>query len=234
MEKKSLKVEVWSDLLCPFCYIGKRRLEGALARFAHAGEVEVEWRAFELDPRAPAAYPGTVNDLLVRKYGMSPARAQAAHDDVTALAAKDGLDYRFDRTRPGNTLDGHRVVQMAKAVGKGDAMEERLMRAYFTEGASLADRAELARLAGEVGLDAAGVKAALEGDAEVDAVRADEREAAELGIRGVPAFVIGGTHLVSGAQSVDTIVKALEAAWDARPAATAGEGAACTDEACAS
>lgn len=233
MEKKSLKVEVWSDLLCPFCYIGKRRLEGALARFAHAAEVEVEWRAFELDPRAPASYPGTVNDLLVRKYGMSPARAQATHDDVTALAAKDGLDYRFDRAKPGNTVDGHRVVQMAKAVGKGDAMEERLMRAYFTEGVSLADRGELARLAGEVGLDAATVKAQLDEDTALDEVRADEREAAELGIRGVPAFVIGGTHLVSGAQSVETIVRALEAAWEARPRTETDAGAACGDEACA-
>lgn len=209
----SLIVDVWSDLVCPFCYIGKRRLEAALARFPRAGEVSVRWRAFELDARAPARYPGTTDDLLMGKYGMTQAQARAAHEDVTRLAAKDGLEYRFDRAAPGNTFDAHRAIAFARATGKADALTERLMRAYFTEGVCLSDRGALARLAGEVGLDGAALAAALEGDALADDVRADERAAAELGLRGVPAFVLGGTHLVSGAQSAHTILQALGAAF---------------------
>jgi len=209
----TLTVDVWSDLVCPFCYIGKRRLEAALARFPRAAEVSVRWRAFELDTRAPARYPGTTDDLLMRKYGMSREQARAAHENVTALAAKDGLEYRFDRAAPGNTFDAHRAIAFARTAGKADALTERLMRAYFTEGVCLSERRELARLAGEVGLDGPALAAALEGDALADDVRGDERAAAELGLRGVPAFVLGGTHLVSGAQSADTILGALSAAF---------------------
>lgn len=210
-------VEIWSDLVCPWCYIGKRRFEAALGRFEHADEVDVVWRAYELDPHAPA--DGSSIDLvqhLARKYGVGLEQATAMLDRVTEAAAGEGLEYRMDVARRGSSFDGHRLLHAAGLQGKQDEMGERLFRAYFTEGVQLADRDELRRLAAEVGVDAA----VLDDDTtHADAVRADEREAVELGVRGVPFFAFDRRYGVSGAQDPESMLTVLRRAWAEREAA---------------
>jgi predicted DsbA family dithiol-disulfide isomerase len=223
-----LRIDVWSDIVCPWCYIGKRRLEAALAGFPHRDEVEVVWRAFELDPSAPRERDRNVSyaSRLSKKYGTTLPEAQARIERVAALAAAEGLDFRFDRARAGNTFDANRVVHMAGEHGVQDAVKERLMRAYFTEGEPVGDRDTLARLAGEAGLDAEAVRAALAGDAYADGVRSDEREAAELGIGGVPFFVFAGRYAVSGAQPAELFASALAQTWDDLEAEAGGAAGA--------
>ena len=149
-----MHVEIWSDIACPWCYVGKRRFEAALAAFEHRDQVQVTWRSFELDPAAPAERPDSGAEHLAAKYGMSVEQATAMNRQMTGTAAGEGLDFRFDRQRGGNTFDAHRLVHFAAAHGRQDAMKERLMRAYFTEGELMSDRATLERLAAEVGLPA--------------------------------------------------------------------------------
>jgi predicted DsbA family dithiol-disulfide isomerase len=201
-----VKVEIWSDVVCPWCYIGKRRFEQALKRFDHAGEVEVEWKSFELDPNAPARRGPTL-EHLARKYGMSVDDARRMHERMTALAAAEGLEYHLDETQGGNTFDAHRLLQLAKERGLGDAMKERLMLAYFTETEPIGEREVLARLGEELGLtDAAEV---LESDAYADAVRRDEHEARLLGISAVPFFVVDRYYGIEGAQPPEAILETL-------------------------
>jgi len=211
-----MKVEIWSDVVCPWCYIGKRRFESALAQFEHAGEVEVVWKSFELDPDAPGRRGPTL-EHLARKYGISEEQARSMHERMTAVAAELGLEYHLDETQGGNTCDAHRLLQAAKERGLGDAMKERLMLAYFTESEPVGDREVLARLGAEVGLeDAADVLAS---DAFGDAVRGDEREARLLGISAVPFFVVDRYYGIEGAQPPETILQALDEAWAAKAAA---------------
>lgn len=206
-----LRIDVWSDLACPWCYIGKRRLDAALAQAAPAGGVEVTWRAFELDPTAPAVRDDglTQAERLAAKYRRSAAEAEAMITNVTRIAAGDGLAFRIDRSKSGNTFDAHRVVKLAATHGHGTAAKERLFAAHFTEGQALGDRATLAALAAEVGLDAAEVTAMLASDRFAAEVRADQRLARELGISGVPFFVFDQRLAVSGAQPVEALVGAL-------------------------
>src|SRR5882724_10552249 len=145
---KKLRVDVWSDIVCPWCYVGKRRLEAALARFAHRDAVEVVWHAFELDPRAPAVTEARVPhaERLARKYGMSVEQAEARTRQLVDLGAADGLDFRFDRTRPGNTFHAHRLLHLAAEEGVQDQAKERLLRAYFTEGEPIGDLEVLGRI----------------------------------------------------------------------------------------
>ena len=151
---KKLAVEVWSDIACPWCYVGKRRLEAALARFEHRDHVEVTWRAFELDPSAPKVRdPQPYAERLAAKYRTPVPRAEAMIRQMTATAAADGLDFRFDRIRPGNTFDAHRVLHLAGERGQQDLVKERFLRAYLTEGEPIGDRETLVRLAAEAGLD---------------------------------------------------------------------------------
>ena len=219
-----VKVEIWSDVVCLWCYLGKRRFEDALSRFPHAAQVQVEWRAFELDPSAsssPAdeAQRGGHDARLAAKLGTSVERAHEMNAAVTATAAGEGLDYRFDLVLPANTLDAHQVVHLAGERGVQDAVAERLMRAYFTEGEALGDREALVRLGAEAGLDADEVRAVLAEGRFVDAVRADEAEAAALGARGVPFFVVDRRYGVSGAQPAEQLLAVLERAWsEAQPA----------------
>ena len=235
-----MQVEIWSDVVCPWCYIGKRTFEAALADFEHRDEVTVEWRSYELDPGAPARRDLPMVELLQKKYSMTEEQAVAANDRVTAIAAGVGLEYHLDRAAMGNTFDAHRLIHLAAAHGKGDAMKERLMAGYFTEGAPVGEAATLERLAADVGLDADEVRTVLAGDAFADDVRDDERQAAALGVSGVPFFVIDRAYGISGAQGPDVILGALERAWaDTHPAglvdaAPGGEGAAsCDGESCA-
>lgn len=209
-----MKVEIWSDYACPFCYIGKRRFEGALNQFAHKEEVEVIFRSFELDPHAEKDVQINMDQLLAAKYGMSLEQAKAANDNVTRQAAEVGLAYHMDTVVPTNTFDAHRLTHFAEKHGKMGEMSERLFRAFFTESKHLGDRDMLSKLAAEVGLSQEDVLAMLDSDDYVQGVRADENEATQLGVRGVPFFVINRKYAVSGAQPHEVFVEALQKAWE--------------------
>jgi predicted DsbA family dithiol-disulfide isomerase len=177
------------------------------------------WRSFELDPDAGPSSSVPPAERLAAKYGMSVEDAQANHDRLTALAAEDGLEYHLDRTRGGNTFDAHRLIQLGKARGIQDAVKERLMRAYFTDNVAIDDRETLIRLAAEAGLDADEARATLASDDYADAVREDEELARRIGINGVPFFVLGRRYGVSGAQTSDVLLEALDKSWEALAAA---------------
>ncbi len=232
--RMTLRVDVWSDIACPWCYIGKRRFEAALREFAHADEVVVVWRSFELDPSAPPIRDDgkSYAERLASKYRRSVAEAEAMIANVVAQGAADGIEMRFDRARAGNTFDAHRLLHLAAEHGRQGAMKERLLRAYFTDGQAMGDRLALVTLAAEVGLDAEQVRAALATDAHAAAVRADQRQARELGISGVPFFVIDGKYGVSGAQPPALMAQALTEAHAQRTVAPV-EGAACAVDGCA-
>jgi predicted DsbA family dithiol-disulfide isomerase len=200
--------------VCPWCYIGKRRFERAVASFGHPGEVTVTYRSFELDPDAPAQRTGTHAAHLARKYGMTIAQAEQANQQMTQRAAADGLEFRFDLIRGGNTFDAHRLLHLAKDHGLQPEMKEHLLRATFTEGLPIADKPTLVRLATEAGLPATQVQTVLGGDAYADAVRADEQQAARYGITGVPFFVADGKYAVSGAQPPEALLQLLQRAYD--------------------
>ncbi|HUP27980.1 MAG TPA: DsbA family oxidoreductase [Chloroflexia bacterium] len=208
-----MKVEIWSDIVCPWCYIGKRRFEAALARFPQREQVEVVWRSYELDQRAPTQSALSVTEMLAQKYGTSLEGAAAMNERVTGIAAQEGLDYHLENARYSNTFDAHRLVHLATKHGRQDEAEERLMAAYFSEGVSVGDTEALVQLAAEIGLDSAEARTALGGDAFADDVRADEQRARTLGINGVPFFVIDEKYGVSGAQPAATFSEALELAW---------------------
>ena len=207
-----LSLEVWSDVVCPWCYVGKRRIEKALERFEGRREVELRWRSFELDPYAPPQREHSSAEHLASKYGMSLEQAESSNEQMTVLARGEGLEYHLDRTRGGNSFAAHRLIQRALEDGVQDAMKERLMRAYFTDGETIGDRDTLVRLAGEVGVDG---EAALSDQRYADAVRADEELAARIGIRGVPYFVLDRRFGVSGAQPPELLLTALDKAWEA-------------------
>lgn len=230
-----MRVEIWSDVVCPWCYIGKRRFEAALAQFPHADQVEVRWRSYELDPTVPRRDPGAprppgrLTDRLIAKMGMSPAQVDQMNTQLTALAREVGLDYHLDRAIPANTFDAHRLLQWAFEQGQQAVLEERLFRAYFTDGLDVADHAVLAQLAGEVGLDPDAAGTVLgESSRYADAVRADITEAAQLGATGVPFYVLDRRFGVSGAQPTELFVQALTQAWEAEagpaPASAAASG----------
>ena len=207
-----LSIEVWSDVVCPWCYVGKRRIESALGQFEHRGDVELRWRSFELDPSAPAEREHSSAEHLAGKYGMSVEQAEQTNDQMTRLAASEGLEYHLDRTRGGNSFAAHRLIQRALEDGLQDEMKERLMRAYFTEGEPVGDPDTLVRLAAAVGVDG---EAALSDERYAEAVRADEELAARIGIRGVPYFVLDRRYGVSGAQPAELLLQALEKAREA-------------------
>ncbi|HVW88467.1 MAG TPA: DsbA family oxidoreductase [Gaiellaceae bacterium] len=213
-----MQVEIWSDVVCPWCYLGKRRFESALSRFEHADGVEVVWRSFELDPGAPRRREGTAAEHLAAKYGMSPEEVEASWARLTGLARAEGLEYHLDRTQGGSSFDAHRLIQLGRERGLQDAVKERILRAYFTESLPIGEPDVLARLAAEAGLAEDEAIDLLAGDAFADAVRADERRAAELGIGGVPFFVVDDRYAVSGAQSTEHFLQALTVAWDSRAA----------------
>jgi len=207
-----LTVEIWSDIVCPWCYIGKRRFEAALAEFPH--DVEYTWRSFELDPVAPRVRQDSAAEHLASKYGMSVEQAEASHQQMTALAAQEGLEYHFESAKGGNSFDAHRLMHLAGAHGKQDMAKERLMRAYFTEGVAIGDRDALVAVAADIGLDPDAARAVLDGDDYADAVRADEVLAQRIGIQGVPFFVLNRRYGVSGAQPAEVLVQALEKACE--------------------
>jgi predicted DsbA family dithiol-disulfide isomerase len=234
-----MRVEIWSDVVCPWCYVGKRRFEAALARFAHRDEVELVWRSFELDPHAPGSpeVAGDYVERLARKYGRGLDAAQQMIDTMTSTAAAEGLDFRFDRMRPGNTFDAHRLLHLALERGMQDAVKERLDRATFTDGLRVSDHDELVAVVADAGLDADEARAVLTSDRYADAVRADEVQAQAYGISGVPFFVVDGRYGISGAQPSELVAQALETAWRERHTSAlvpvGGTAPGCDDDACA-
>lgn len=229
-----MKIEIWSDVVCPWCYIGKRRFEQALSQFEHADEVEVTWRSFELDPSAPVVRTESHAEHLARKYGVSPAQVAAMDARLIGEASKDGLEFHLAESKGGNTFDAHRLIHFAAERGRAGEMKERLMRAYFTEGAAIGERAELVRLATDVGLDEAEVKAMLSSDRLASEVRADEARARAFGISGVPFFAIDERYGVSGAQPADVLLDVLRQAHaNAGTVAVGGDDAdTCADGSC--
>ena len=233
-----MRVEIWSDVVCPWCYVGKRNFEAALAQFEHRDDVEVVWRAFELDPSAPGERDGDYATHLARKYGMSVDQARMMIATMTATGANAGVALNFDGARPGNTFDAHRLLHLAGERGVQDAMKERLFRATFTDGEPIGDRDALLRLAVEVGLPEDEAAAVLDSDAYAADVRAEEGLALELGISAVPFFVIDRKFGIPGAQAPDVILQVLQRAWakTPRPLELAGDTAgapACDGDACA-
>jgi predicted DsbA family dithiol-disulfide isomerase len=216
-------VEVWSDVVCPWCYIGKRRLEAALAGFEHRDEVEVIWRSFELDPTTPRSNePGGGGDLatyLGDKYGGGREAGLAMNARVSEIAAGDGLDYHLERAVRSNTVDAHRLLHLAFETGGPQlqgALKERILAAYFTHGEAVDDPATLLRLATEVGLDRARVEQVLASEEFEDDVRRDVAQAQAYGAGGVPFVVVDGRYGVSGAQPAELFGQALRRAWDDR------------------
>lgn len=232
-----MKIEIWSDIACPWCYIGKRRLERALD--AHPGgeevggeEVEITWRSFELDPGAPPSRGESLEEILSAKYGMSLEKARQMQEHMTAVAADEGLAFRFGAVQPGNTFDAHRLIHLAASEGRQGEMKERLLRAYFTDGVSVGDPAALVQAAVDVGLDAEQVRAALSSDRYAEDVRRDEGRARELGIGGVPFFLFNGELGVSGAQPPEVFAQVFAELRAQEHAAGARAGPGCDDQGC--
>ncbi|SIN70083.1 DsbA family oxidoreductase [Chitinophaga niabensis] len=229
-----MKIDIWSDVACPFCYIGKRHLEAALEQFPHKNEVEVTWHNFELDPNASRDNKEDQYTLLARKYGMSREQAIENTDRVAASGEKAGLAFEFDKVIPTNTFDAHRLIQFAAQHGKQDEMEERLFSAYFMEGKHISNKETLLAIAKDLGLDATEV---LNSDAYTKEVRKDEADAQSLGIRGVPFFVFDMKYAVSGAQPVDAFTQTLQKVWEeTHPPVelirTGDKGETCEDGSC--
>ena len=223
-----MDIEIWSDIACPWCYIGKRRFEAALAEFEHRDDVRVTWRSFELDPAAPPEREGERAARLAEKYGITVDRAREMESQMTETAAGEGLGFRFDIQRSGTTFDGHRLVHLAAEHGLQDAMKERLLRAYFSEGELMSDHDALVRLAVEVGLDEDDVRQMLASDRFAAEVREDERTATAFGISAVPTFVVDRAFGVSGAHPPEALLQLLREGWTRRaPAPVIAGGEAC-------
>ena len=208
-----MRIDIWSDLVCPWCAIGKAHLEQALEQFEHADDTCVIWRSFERDPGAPAVRTGDYDRLLAAKYGTSPQGGRAMVSRISAACERAGIDARFDLVRPGNTFDAHRLLHLAKMYGGQDALARRLTRAYLAEGQILSDHPTLRHLAEQVGLVPAKIAQTLAGDAFAEHVRGDEAEAARREITAVPTFLVDGHHVVPGAQTPHTLLATLRRAF---------------------
>lgn len=219
-----IKIDVWSDIACPWCYIGKRKFEAGSGLFSGAGDgraVEVEYHSFELSPDTPVDFDGSEVDFLAGHKGLPADQVEQMLERVTGIASSVGLDYDFEHLKHTNTVKAHELLHFAKANGKQLELAERLFRAYFVEGRHVGRVEDLADLAAEVGLDRGEAVAALESNRYLDDVRADQSTAIEYGINGVPFFVIEGKYGVSGAQDAQTFAQVLEQVWSERAAVTA-------------
>lgn len=215
----AIKIDVWSDIACPWCYIGKRNLETGLAATAgdaDAPRVEVTFHSYELSPDTPVDFDGNEVDFLSQHKGMTPEQVKPMLDRVTGVAAEAGLEYRFDLLKHTNTVKAHELLHLAKEQGLQKEMTERLMSAYFTEGRHVGKIDDLVALAGDVGLDAEATREALESGRYLEAVRADQAQAQAYGIQGVPFFVIDGKYGVSGAQPAAAFAQIARQVWAER------------------
>lgn len=204
-----MKVDIWSDVRCPFCYIGKRKFEMALDQFEHKDKVEIEWHSFELDPNAETLLDKSPYDYLAERYGKSREWAVGTHQQVAQSAAEVGLTFNFNAAIMANSFDAHRLIQMAKVNGLSDLVEENLFKAHFTDGKNIADHQVLIAIAKESGLNALETEVMLKSSDFSDEVRYDEKTAQNIGISGVPFFVINHKLGISGAQAPDTFLDAL-------------------------
>lgn len=221
---ESIKIDIWSDIACPWCYIGKRKFESGAAAFAQkmgegAPDVVIEYHSYELAPDTPVDFDGSEIDFLSSHKGMPTDQVTEMLDRVTGIASDAGLDYDFDTLKHTNTVKAHQLLHYAKSHGKQIETKERLLKAYFTEGRHVGRIADLGNLAAEVGLDRDDVVRALNADEYLDAVRADQALAQEYGIQGVPFFVIDGKYGVSGAQEADAFAGVLDQVWTEREGA---------------
>lgn len=208
-----MKVEIWSDVMCPFCYIGKRRFEKALENFSHKANIEVIWKSFQLNPAMKTEPGKNINQYLAEVKGWSLSQAREMNERVTAMAKEVGLDYDFDKAVVANSFDAHRLVQLAKANGKADAMEEALFNAYFTQGKNIADPATLTALASGIGLNEEEIARVITSRDYAEQVEEDIYEARQIGVSGVPYFVLNDRYAVSGAQATETFAGALDKAY---------------------
>jgi predicted DsbA family dithiol-disulfide isomerase len=213
---ESFSIDVWSDVLCPFCYLGSRQLAEALARFEHASDVVLTHHAFELDPNTPLGVTHTLEELVANKYNMPVEKARELHHRLEAQAHELGVTMNFARAKPTNSFDAHRLIALSATQGLSDLMSQRLFQAYFSEGLVISDHEQLNALANEVGVT--GAPALWTSDAYSAEVRADEVAANELGITGVPAILIDQKFMVLGAQGVDQMLDVLRRAWERRAA----------------
>lgn len=233
-----MRIEIWSDVVCPWCYIGKRRLESALADFEHADGVEIVYRSFQLDPSAPTSPTETAGEMLARKYGVSTEQAAQMQGRVLAMAAAEGMTWEHESSPHVGTHDAHRLLHLALEVGRQPALKEALMHAYFGEARNVADHGVLRKLAVSVGLDATRVDEVLASDEYADAVAADIAQAAAYGATGVPFYVVAGKYGISGAQPTETFAQALRQAWAEthpvlQPLGGSADAEACGPDACA-
>lgn len=205
-----MQIEIWSDIMCPWCYIGKRRFEQALRQFEHREKVKVTWKSFQLNPAMKTEPGKSINQYLAETKGWTPDYAKSMNDHVTQLAGEVGLTYDFDKAVVANSFDAHRLIQLAKTNNLGDVAEERLFRAYFSEGKNIADHEILKTLAADIGLDQEEVSKMLQTDSFSENVRQDIYEAQTMGIRGVPFFVIENKYGISGAQPAEVFLETLQ------------------------
>ncbi len=209
-----MKIEIWSDVVCPFCYMGKRKLEIALGQFPHRDEVEILWHSFQLDPGAKRMEGKDIHDYLAAKCGRSREWAIEVNADVAARAGQVGLEYNFDKAIPVNTFDAQRLIHLAAGHGLQAKAEERLFAAYFTEGRDIGEIPALTEIADEIGLDTEEVRSMLESTDYADLVKGDIEEAESLGINSVPFFVFDRKYAISGAQPSHLFLETLEKVWN--------------------
>ena len=195
-----MKIEIWSDFVCPFCYIGKRRLEIALEKYEYKGEVELVFKSFELDPAAKKKVDGNINEIIAKKYGIPVEQAKESNNQIATQAKAIGLNYNFDDLIPTNTFDAHRIAHYAKTQGKMNELSERILKAYFVDALNISDHKVLASLAYEVGINREKALSILKSNLYSNEVRKDEEAASKLGISGVPYFIINNEYTISGAQ----------------------------------
>ena len=239
---EGMKIDIWSDIACPWCYIGKRRFEAALATFPHRDEVEVQWHSFQLDPTLPEHYDGTEVQYLSERKGIDPEQLAGMLEQVTVQAAGEGLSYDYDSLVVANSFSAHRLIHLARAEGgnaAADAAKEALLSAHFEKGRDIGSAETLAEIGAGLGLDAGRVQAMLASDEYTDAVNADIAQARALGISGVPFFVLDEKYGISGAQPADLFSSALEQAWqeshplvNLTPASGSADGPACGPDGC--
>ncbi|GAB3419440.1 DsbA family oxidoreductase [Niabella aquatica] len=207
---KKMKIEIWSDVICPFCYIGKSKFETALNEFADKNDVAIEWKSFQLMPGLQTQPGRSIDDVLVEKKGISPDQAKQINGYATLMAKEAGLDYHFEKAIPANTLKAHQFQHFAKANGKGSEAEELMFRSYFTDGKNIDDINTLTALGEAIGLNAVALRNALENETYLDAVQQDINEAQQLGVTGVPFFVFDRKYAVSGAQDPKAFLEVLQ------------------------
>ncbi len=212
--ENTLKVQIWSDVMCPFCYIGKRRIEGALANFKHKDSVEIEWKSFQLDVSFKASADDNMVEHLANKYGKDAVWAQGMLDNMTQNAKNSGLDFHFEKAILANSHNAHRLLHLAKKYNLGNELKEQLLKAYLTDGKDVNNLETLSTLGKQVGLEKEIVKEVLHSDAYSDAVKKDIAMAQQIGVQGVPFFVLDNKYAISGAQPEEVFLNALEKTWE--------------------